>query len=305
MHYFRKGGLSVQSSKWSQIILNVIMIIFSLMCLLPFWLLFSASITDDMEIIKNGYSFLPKEITFSAYSYIFSGSLDIMHSYGVTFLVTIIGTVTGLTLSAMLAYPLSRVEMPFKNGLAFFVFFTMLFNGGLVPTYLLYTQVFHIKNTIWALIIPSLLMNAFYIILMRTFFATSIPKALIESAQIDGAKEWRIFFRIVLPLSTPVLGTVGLFYTLTYWNDWNNGLIYITESRLYSLQNLLYRILQDIQFLQTSTQINGKGDELAANIPLASMRMAIACIGVVPLLAVFPFFQRFFVKGLTIGSVKG
>ncbi|WP_141503311.1 carbohydrate ABC transporter permease [Paenibacillus luteus] len=281
------------------------MISLSVFCLIPIWLLFSASLTDDSEIIRNGYSFLPKDISISAYSYLFDGSLGIMNAYGITILVTIIGTVTGLALTAMLAYPLSRFEMPFKNTLAFFIFFTMLFNGGLVPTYLIYTNIFEIKNSLWALIVPSLLMNGYFIILMRTFFATSIPRPLIESAQIDGAKEWKIFYSMIIPLSTPVFGTIGLFYTLLYWNDWNNGLIYITDSHYYSLQNLLNRILQDIQFLQSSTQMGNKGDELVANLPLGSMRMAIACIGIVPLLIAFPFFQRFFVKGLTIGSVKG
>lgn len=295
----------MKSSNLNQGVLNIIMILLCVFCLIPFWLLFSASLTDDMEIIRDGYTFLPKDITFSAYSYLFNSSLGIMRAYGTTILVTVIGTVAGLSLTAMLAYPLSRFEMPFKNALAFFIFFTMLFNGGLVPSYLIYTNLFHIKNTLWALIIPNLLMNGYFIILMRTFFATSIPRPLIESAQIDGAKEWKIFWAIIIPLSTPVFGTIGLFYTLLYWNDWNNGLIYITDSHYYSLQNLLNRILQDIQFLQSSTQLNNKGDELASKVPLGSMRMAIACIGVVPLLIAFPFFQRFFVKGLTIGSVKG
>ncbi len=295
----------MKSNKLNQIILNIFMISLSVFCLIPIWLLFSASLTDDSEIIRNGYSFLPKDISISAYSYLFDGSLGIMNAYGITILVTIIGTVTGLALTAMLAYPLSRFEMPFKNTLAFFIFFTMLFNGGLVPTYLIYTNIFEIKNSLWALIVPSLLMNGYFIILMRTFFATSIPRPLIESAQIDGAKEWKIFYSMIIPLSTPVFGTIGLFYTLLYWNDWNNGLIYITDSHYYSLQNLLNRILQDIQFLQSSTQMGNKGDELVANLPLGSMRMAIACIGIVPLLIAFPFFQRFFVKGLTIGSVKG
>jgi len=281
------------------------MITLCVFCLIPFWLLFSASLTEDAEIIRNGYRFLPKDINFSAYSYLFSSSLGILRAYSITIVVTVIGTVAGLTLTATLAYPLSRFEMPFKNALAFFIFFTMLFNGGLVPSYLVYTNLFDVKNTLWALIIPGLLMNGFFIILMRTFFATSIPRPLIESAQIDGAKEWKIFCSIVVPLSTPVFGMIGLFYTLLYWNDWNNGLIYITDSQYYSLQNLLNRILQDIQFLQSSTQLNNKGDELASNVPLGSMRMAIAAIGVIPLLIAFPFFQRFFVKGLTIGSVKG
>lgn len=293
------------SGKLYQWIINIIMLVFTFFCVMPFWLLFSSSLTDDMELVRNGYAFFPEKISFSAYNHLWSNSSNIIRAYSITVLTTIIGTSLGLTLTAMVAYPLSRLEMPFRNGLAFYVFFTMLFNGGLVPTYLLYTNYFDLKNTILALIIPGLLMNGFFIILMRTFFASSIPTAIIESAYIDGAKEWKIFYRIVLPLSTPVLATVGLFYTILYWNDWFNGLIYITDSHFYSLQNLLNRILLDVQFLQSSTQAGSQAAGIAANIPLASMRMAMAAIGVIPLLIAYPFFQKYFVKGLTIGAVKG
>ncbi|MNZ88596.1 L-arabinose transport system permease protein AraQ [compost metagenome] len=178
----------------------------------------------------------------------------------------------------------------------------MLFNGGLVPTYLVYTNLLDLKNTIWALIIPILLVNAFYVILMRTFFATSIPAAIIESAYIDGAKELRIFVSIVTPLSAPVFATVGLFQLIRYWNDWFNGLIFITDSKYYSLQNLLNRILLDIQFLQNS---DGQSGEIFSNIPLEPMRMAMAVIGIIPILVAYPFFQKFFIKGITVGAVKG
>ncbi|MEC0092411.1 carbohydrate ABC transporter permease [Paenibacillus macquariensis] len=295
----------MQSGKLYQWIINIIMLLFTLFCVMPFWLLFSASLTDDMEIVRSGYAFFPEKISFTAYSYLWNSSTEIFRAYSITIITTVVGTVLGLTLTAMLAYPLSRIEMPFRNTLAFYVFFTMLFNGGLVPTYLMYTNYFDLKNTMLALIIPGLLMNGFFIILMRTFFATSIPKAIIESAYIDGAKEGVIFYRIVLPLSTPVLATVGLFYTIQYWNDWFNGLIYLTDSKYYSLQNLLNRILLDVQFLQTSTQLGSQSAGIAANIPLASMRMAMAAIGVIPLLIAYPFFQKYFVKGLTIGAVKG
>lgn len=293
------------SGKLYQWIINIIMIVFTFFCIMPFWLLFSASLTDDMELVRNGYAFFPEQISFSAYGYLWNSSSEIFRAYSITLLTTLVGTALGLTLTAMVAYPLSRIEMPFRNTLAFYVFFTMLFHGGLVPTYLLYTNYFDLKNTMLALIIPGLLMNGFFIILMRTFFASSIPTAIIESAYIDGAKEWKIFYRIVLPLSTPVLATVGLFYTILYWNDWFNGLIYITDSQYYSLQNLLNRILLDVQFLQTSTQAGSRTAEISASIPLASMRMAMAAIGVIPLLLAYPFFQKYFVKGLTIGAVKG
>ncbi|MCK9858497.1 carbohydrate ABC transporter permease [Paenibacillus sp. ATY16] len=293
------------SGKVYQWLLNLVMLVFTLFCLMPIWLLFSSSLTDDMELVRSGYAFFPDKISFSAYEYLWNTSSEIARAYGITILTTVIGTAAGLTLTAMVAYPLSRIEMPFRNSLAFYVFFTMLFNGGLVPSYLLYTNYFDFKNTLLALIIPGLLMNGFFIILMRTFFATSIPTAIIESAYIDGAKEWKIFYRIVLPLSTPVLATVGLFYVILYWNDWFNGLIYLTDSKYYSLQNLLNRILLDIQYLQSSTQAGSQTSDLAARIPLASMRMAMAVIGVIPLLVAYPFFQKYFAKGLTVGAVKG
>lgn len=274
----------------------------TLACVFPFFILVSASFTDDMEIVRNGYSLIPRDFSLDAYHYLWNDSARIFKAYGITIFITVVGTVLGLLLIAMLAYPLSRKDMPFRKTMAFYVFFTMLFNGGLVPTYLLYTNIFDLKNTVWALIIPTLLINAFYVIIMRTFFSTTIPFAIIESAYIDGAKEFKIFTRIILPLSVPVLATVGLFQTIQYWNDWFNGLIYITDKNYYSLQNLLNRILLDIQFLRTSDDIVG---QMNNDIPLQSMRMAMAAIGVIPIIIAYPFFQKYFVKGITIGAVKG
>uniref|UniRef100_UPI00406BEB35 carbohydrate ABC transporter permease n=1 Tax=Paenibacillus sp. FSL R10-2782 TaxID=2954661 RepID=UPI00406BEB35 len=286
-----------------QISMHVILFLISAMCILPFILLVISSVTDERTIYLNGYSFIPEKFSFDAYQYIWQDADRIFHAYGITIMVTLIGTVCGLIITASLAYPLSRKDMPLNKFLSLFVFFTMLFNGGLVPTYLVYTQLFDLKNTMLALILPSLLTNAFYIMLMRTFFMTSIPSALIESAKIDGAGEFFTFLRIVLPLSLPILATVGLFLTIQYWNDWFNGMVYITDSKLYSLQNLLNRILLDIQYLSSSDF--GTQTELAADIPQESTRMALAVIGVLPILIVYPFFQRYFVKGLTVGAVKG
>ncbi|MFD0711722.1 carbohydrate ABC transporter permease [Paenibacillus sp. GCM10027626] len=295
----------MQTNKLYQVVLHIIMTVFTLFCILPFWLLVSASLTDNDTILRDGYAFIPKQFDLSAYTYLLDNAANIVRAYGITIFITIMGTVVGLAFTALIAYPLSRRDMPFRNTIAFFVFFTMLFNGGLVPTYLLYTDFFELKNTLWALIIPNLLVNGFYIIMMRTFFATTIPVALIESAYMDGAKEGTIFARIVLPLSLPVLATVGLFYTINYWNDWFNGLIFVSNSKLYSLQNLLNRILLDVQFLQSSSQLSGQMSDATSRIPLESMRMAMAVIGIVPLILLYPFFQKFFVKGLTIGAVKG
>ncbi|GKS15041.1 sugar ABC transporter permease [Paenibacillus chitinolyticus] len=283
---------------------NVILLIVAISCILPFILLFISSITDEQSIVHNGYSFFPEAYSLSAYRYLWQDADRIFRAYGITIIVTVIGTVVSLIITSLLAYPLSRKDMPMNKFWAFFVFFTMLFNGGLVPTYLVYTQLFDLKNTLLALIVPGLLTNAFYVMLMRTFFATSIPAPVMESAKIDGAGEFITFVRIVLPLSLPILATVGLFQTIHYWNDWFNGMIYITDSKLYSLQNMLNRILLDIQFLSNGN-FSGTQSDSAANIPTETTRMAMAVIGIIPILIAYPFFQKFFVKGLTIGAVKG
>ncbi|AIQ20739.1 sugar ABC transporter permease [Paenibacillus sp. FSL H7-0357] len=286
-----------------QIIVNTMMLMVTIICLLPLILLVTSSFTDEETIYRNGYAIIPEKFSLAAYQFIWNDSERILHAYGITVAITLIGTTCGLFIIALLAYPLSRRDMPSNGFWSLFVFFTMLFNGGLVPTYMVYTQLFDLKNTLMALIIPSLLMNAFFVMLMRTFFLTSIPAAVIESAKIDGAGEFRIFVRIVLPLSLPILATVGLFQTIHYWNDWFNGMVYVTDDKLYSLQNLLNRILLDIQFLSSSNF--GSQTELSANTPTESVRMALAVIGVLPILIAYPFFQKFFVKGLTVGAVKG
>lgn len=279
------------------------MITFAIMSILPFVLLISASFTDQDTIVAEGYSFFPQKFSTYAYEYLINRGEDILRAYGITIFITIFGTVAGLSITALLAYPLSRSITPHRNLIMFFVFFTMLFNGGLVPTYLVYTNLLDIKNSIWALIVPGLLMNGYYIMLMRTFFQTTVPSALIESAQIDGAGEYRTFWSIVLPLSTPVLATIGLFECIAYWNDWQNGMVYITNPELFSLQNLLNRILQDIQFINSNMSESAAGS--MQQMPSDSVKMAIAVIGVLPILIAYPFFQKYFVKGIMIGAVKG
>jgi putative aldouronate transport system permease protein len=263
-----------------------------------------ASITDEKTIIRHGYSLFPTKIGFDGYVYLLKNWLSISRAYGITILVTVSGTFVSLLLMAMMAYPLSRPSMPFKKTSTFFVFFTMLFNGGLVPTYLVYTQIFDLKNNILSLVIPFLLVRAFYILIIRTFFTASVPDSIIESANMDGATEFITFYKIVLPLSIPVLATIGLFQAVGYWNDWFNGMIFITDSKLYSIQNMLNRILMDLQYL-ASSQFSGSSMDMSSNMPQASIRMAIAVVGILPIFAAYPFFQKYFVKGLTIGAVKG
>lgn len=295
----------VDNSKGFKIIANAIMILLSLACLLPFVLLFVSSITDESSLMKYGYSFFPKKLSMNAYTYLFTSASSIFRAYGITIFVTVVGTICNLTLTTLMAYPLSRKDLPFRNFFSFVIFFTMLFNGGLVPSYIMWTQMFHMKNTIFALIVPFLMMNAFYVIMMRTYFSSNIPVEIIEAAKIDGAKEFRILIMIILPLSKPILATVGMMVGLIYWNDWLNGLYFLTNTELFSIQNILNRMIQDAQFLSSNSSAGAQAGELMKNLPSISLKMAVAVIGVIPIMIIYPFFQRYFVKGITIGGVKG
>ena len=293
----------VSNNKVEQVVLHTIFILLCIIAAAPFLLLISSSITEESTLLQYGYSFFPKKVSFYAYEYLFQSGGKIIRGLGLSVLVTIVGTACSILMTVMFAYPISRKELPHRNLFSFLVFFTMLFNGGLVPTYMMYTQIFHIKNTIWALIIPSLLMNAFYIIMMRSFCVSNIPDSLIEAARIDGAGEFRILFRIVLPLSKPMLATLALMVGLGYWNDWMNSLYYITDDSLYTLQAILNNIITSITFLQSSTM--GSVASAVAAMPSTGIRMAIAVVGVIPVLVIYPFFQKYFVKGIVVGGVKG
>lgn len=290
-----------------QIVINAIMIIVTLIIVLPFVLVLTSSLTDENVLIRNGYSFFPEEFSMYAYQYIIRQGEKILRAYLITILVTVIGTAGNIALSALLAYPLSVKTLPHRNVITFFVFFTMLFNGGLVPTYLMYVNFFHIKNTIWALIIPNLLLSANTVLMIRSYFMTSIPDALFEAAKIDGAGHFKIFCKIVLPLGKPILITMGLFSGLTYWNDWTNGLYYLSGNdgqKLYGIQNLLNQMITDIQYL-ASGKITGNIGAEVAKLPTTSIRMAIAFIAMLPLFIIYPFLQKYFSEGITLGAVKG
>lgn len=293
----------IHDSKLLNRVSHLLLFLFAAVCIVPFVLLISASFTDQNTITAKGYSFFPQAFSADAYEYLLNRGSDIARAYGVTLFVTAFGTIAGLTLTTLLAYPLSRKETPHRYLIMFLIFFTMLFHGGLVPSYLVYTQLLELKNTIWALVVPGLLTNGFYVMMMRTFFQTTVPPALIESAQLDGASEYRTLWSVVLPLSTPVLATIGLFTCIMYWNDWQNGMIYITKPELFSVQNLLNRIMQDIQFI--STNVTPNAGEAMEQMPTDSVKMAIAVIGVLPILVAYPFFQKYFIKGIMIGAVKG
>lgn len=289
-------------SRKLEILGYVIVGIFALTILIPFLLLVVSSLTSEAVITRNGYSFLPDIWSTEAYAYLIQHLGMILRAYAITVFVTLFGTAVSLIITCLCAYPLSRRDLPGLTGLKFFVFFTMLFNGGLIPTYLLYTQIFHIKNTIWALIVPNLLMAGYYVNLARSFYATSIPGTLIEAARLDGAGEFRTFLQIVTPLSKPIIATLGMFIAVGYWNDWQNGLIYLTNARLFSIQVLLNKMTSDIQFLQNNSQFATSVSMM--DLPSQSVRMAIAVVGLIPMFCAYPFFQKYFVKGIALGAVK-
>ena len=288
--------------KKSHIILNLIMILMCIIFIAPFILLLSISFSNEQDIAMYGYEFIPRHFNFDAYTYIFKNPSSILNAYKVTIISSAVGTFLSVFMMAMVAYPLSRKDLKGRGIISFYLFFTMLFNGGMVPTFILITQYLHLDDKIWVYIIPGLI-NVWHIFLMRTFFA-QLPFEIIESAYIDGAGEWRIFFTMVLPLSKPVLATVALLGVLARWNDWLTATLYITDDKLVSLQYLLQRILNDIQLLQNSSTNISSIDSIM-KIPAETVRMAMSVIAAGPILVVFPFFQKYFVKGLTVGSVKG
>ena len=290
--------------KMMKVVSHVLLIVLCVFCVGSFLLVLGSSFQSESEIQKIGYRMIPHEFSLEAYKAVFMSPGMILDSYMVTIITTVVGTIIGLCISASAGYVISRKNYRYRKILSFFIFFTMLFNGGLVPTYILMTQWLHLKNTIWALILP-LVVNAWYIILMRGFFQ-GIPDSIMEAARIDGASELRIFFGIVLTLSKPVLATIALFYALAYWNDWYQSLLYIDNQKLYKLQYLLMQILKKSQFLNSAAgqAVMGTGAS-TADMPTLNLRMAMCVVAVGPLLIAFPFFQKYFVKGITVGSVKG
>ena len=298
--------MRTKEDKIFQAIGHVIMILLSLCAVVPLILLVISSITDNDTLVRNGYSFFPEKFSLYAYEYIFKSGNSVIRAYGVSIVLTAVGTVLALTITTLLAYALSKKDLPGRGVLTFYVFLTMLFNGGLVPTYLNYTNTIGIKNTFLALLIPGLVTNGFYILLMKSYFSTSVPYEITEAAIIDGANEYQVFGRVVVPLAKPIIATIGLFAGIGYWNDWQNGYIYLTKrTDLYSIQNLLNRMIQNIQYLtQNSASIKNADAGLAA-IPAVSVRMAMAVVGILPILLIYPFVQSNFVKGITLGGVKG
>ncbi|WP_135551384.1 carbohydrate ABC transporter permease [Paenibacillus cymbidii] len=284
--------------KIARAFIHLLFIVLSLLCLIPIILVISASLTEETNIAIHGYTLWPSKFSSFAYEYLLHDPTQIVRAYGVTIFVTVVGTALSLLISSLLAYVLSRKDFKFRGAFSFYVFFTMLFNGGLVPTYLVMTKMLHLGNSVWALIVPYLVMP-FFVLLLRTYF-TEIPDSLIECAKIEGAGEIRIFRSVILPLSLPALATVGLFIILMYWNDWFLALLYVSgKSSLYPLQYLLYAVMENLNMI--------KAMPMAANVvmPGETARMAMAVLATGPIMFAFLFVQRFFVKGLTLGSIKG
>lgn len=248
------GYNQIKSS--TNIVFNIILGLLSLVCIIPFLFVIIISITDEQSLAMNGYRFIPEKLSLYAYQYIMNAGESIIRSYGVTILVTVLGTIIGLLLTGTYAYALSRKSYAYRKFFTKVITIPMLFSGGMIANYLIVTQVLMLKDTIWALILP-ICMNSFNVIVLRTFFKTSIPDAVVESAKIDGASEWRLFFQIVVPMALPGLATIGLFLTLGYWNDWFNAMMYIDDSKLMPLQYMLIRIESSIDFLASNKSMMG------------------------------------------------
>lgn len=284
-------------------VLNVILFLFALLCILPVILVVIISFSSQQSIYDVGFTFFPKEWSTEAYEFFGKLGDQIYRSYGVTLFMAIVGTLTSLFITSTFAYVISRPEYPYKKLFTFLLVFTMIFNGGTVPTYMINTQVLGLNNSLWALVLP-MCFNSFYVIILRTFYR-SIPNELLEAARIDGASQLRTFWSIMLPLSKPGLATIGMFTLIDYWNDWFLGMLYIVDRKKFPIQTLLQSIQNSMTALTESSMNALEYQELAKNPPTDNGQMALTVIVMVPILCAYPFFQKYYVKGLTVGGVKG
>ena len=292
-------------SKPANAVLNLIFFLMAAVCVIPVLLVVAISFSAEASITEYGYRFIPKIFSFEGYTFLASQSKMILRALGISLFVTIVGTVLGVLLTTLMGYELSRPNYKLNGFLTMVVFIPMVFNGGLVSTYFVVGTMLGLKNTVWALIFP-LAVSSFNVIICRTFFKTTVPESLIESAKMDGASQLTIFSRIVLPISLPVLATIGLFLCFAYWNDWYQSLLYIDDHKLLSLQALLNQILTNIQMLaKNAATMGASAAEMLANMPQEAARMAIVVIIVLPIACAYPFFQKYFISGLTVGAVKG
>lgn len=291
-----------------EIALSVIGYVFcgliALLCLLPFLMILAGSFSSEDAITANGFSLLPQDFTWDAYKTVFEKPLVILKAYGVTIVLTLVGTLLGLALQTMTAYVLSRKDFTWRNYFSFFFYFTTLFSGGLVPTYLLYTRTLHLKDSYLALLLP-LLFSVFNLLIMKSYML-SIPESLIDAAKLDGCGEFMTLIRVVLPLIKPALATVGLFIALAYWNDWYNALLYIEDSSMYPLQYFLYNKINNIEAYKQLIANNTVSSSIisAVSLPTQTLKMALTIVVTGPIILAYPFVQKYFVQGITIGAVK-
>jgi len=302
------NGIANRVPLYVNIILHAVFAIMAFISVAPLLLLIAVSVTPEQVLLKDGYQFIPRELTLAAYEFLFKKPDVVVNGYMITIFVALTGTIGCLLVTVLYAYPISRMDFPFRNFFSMIIVITLLFNGGLTASYLINVSVLGLRDKIWALILPAL-GNAFYIIIARTFFRISVPPSLLESARIDGAGEFRILFRIVLPLSLPMLATIGLFALFGYWNDWFRALLYINDKTLYPLQFVMMRALLNMQEMQRQIAAGFmSADEMMtmlAQMPNETLRMAMAVVAIGPIVFAYPFFQRYFISGLTVGAVKG
>lgn len=280
---------------------NIIFIILSALCIVPVIFVFMISITSEYSLNEFGYRMWPKEFSASAYTFLWGEQNIILSAFWISVFVTVVGVLLGLALTATMGYVLSRREFKLRGFYTWVVFIPMIFNGGMIAGYVVMVNVLGLKNSVWALILP-IAVSSFNIIITKTFFRSTIPDSIIESAKIDGASQLQIFLQIVLPISKPVLATIGLFLSFGYWNDWFQSSLYITEPRLNSLQAMMNNILQNVEYITKHPEY---ATALQQQLPTESVRMAIAILVIIPIALAYPFFQKYFITGLTIGAVKG
>lgn len=294
--------MKTQKIHISKVIIHAIFILLTLVCVVPLLLVVGISFTEESSLMAEGYHLIPREFSTAAYEFVFTGATSVLRAYGVTIFVTVAGTFLHLLCMSMLAYGLTREEVTARNALSLFVYIPVLFNGGLVPYYMLITKYLHLKNTIWVLIITQLV-SATNVLIFRNFFK-SIPNSLVESARIDGAGEIRTFFKIVLPLSKPSLASIGLFVAIAYWNDWMTCSLYIENPKLQTLQYMLQSLMTNVQYLIMNADVSQSAQQALNNLPSEGVRMATCVLAVGPIIFLYPLLQKYFASGLTVGAVK-
>ena len=290
------------AGKKFNLVLNILFIILAFLCLFPILLTLSISFSSTESIMEYGYRLIPTKFSVVAYKYIFNNPSTILNAYGVTIFNTVVGAAASVLVISHVAYPLSRSDFKLRLPITYYILFTMLFSGGQVASYMVTTTMYHLQNTRWVMILPCL-MSPWYMVVLRTFFKTGVPNAIIESGKLDGAGELRILWQLIFPIAIPGIATVALFQVLMFWNEWNLPLLYITNPKLYNLQFLLQQMMQNIQMINESPEFAAQSAG-AAKLPTESARMALCFVAMGPILVTYPFFQKYFIQGLTVGSVK-